>query len=401
MQHFTEKEKWMQEEQKEQTRKRRAYTAADVAELWDRWGRGESSKKIAQVMGRGASIYTLLLRCGGIRPRVRCRSPQALTLAEREEISRGIACGESLRQIARRLARSASTLSREIRRNGGSAGYRAAEADKQAFKRAQRPKRCRLLRCPQLCGLVEQKLREDWAPQQISGWLKRTYPGNESLQVSHETIYRSLFIQARGALKKELTLYLRSKRTIRRSAQDSRKGRGGGQIRDAISIRERPAAVEDRAVPGHWEGDLLAGSKNTHIATLVERYSRYVMLVKVSGKDTETVVSALIEHARQLPGVLYQSLTWDRGLEMADHKRFTLATDIDVYFCDPQSPWQRGSNENTNGLLRQYFPKGTDLSVHSQEHLDWIARRLNERPRQTLEFATPAERFNACVASTG
>lgn len=391
----------MQEERKEQTRKRRAYTAADVAELWDRWGRGESSKKIAQVMGRGASVYYWLLRSGGIRPRTRCRSPQALTLAEREEISRGIACGESLRQVARRLARAPSTLSREIRRNGGSAGYRAAEADEQAWKRAQRPKPCRLLRCPQLCRLVEQKLREDWAPQQISGWLKRTYPQDESYRVSHETIYRSLFIQARGALKKELTLHLRSKRTIRRSAQASRKGRGGGQIRDLISIRERPAAVEDRAVPGHWEGDLLAGSRGTYIATLVERQTRYVMLVKVPNKETETVVSALIEHARQLPGELYQSLTWDRGLEMADHKRFTLATDIAVYFCDPNSPWQRGSNENTNGLLRQYFPKGTDLSLHSQQHLDQIARKLNGRPRQTLGFETPAERFDACVALTG
>ncbi len=391
----------MQQKKKKQQRKRRAYTAADLAEMWDRWKRGESSKTIARVMGRGASVYTVLLRCGGIRPRVRCRSPQALTLAEREEVSRGLACGQSLRQIARRLARAPSTLSREIRRNGGADRYRAAEADKQAWKRAQRPKRCRLLRCPQLCQLVEQKLREDWAPQQIAGWLKRTYPGNESYQVSHETIYRSLFIQARGALKKELTLYLRSKRTIRRSRHATHKGRGGGQIRDLISISERPASVEDRAVPGHWEGDLLAGSNNTYIVTLVERHTRYVMLVKVSGKDTATVVSALIAHARQLPGELYKSLTWDRGLEMADHKRFTLATDIDVYFCDPQSPWQRGSNENTNGLLRQYFPKGTDLSVHSQEHLDAIARRLNGRPRKTLEFETPAERFSPSVALTG
>ncbi len=296
----------MQKEQKEQTRKRRAYTAAEFAEVWDRWRRGESSKKIAHGMDRGASVYPLLLRYGGIRPRTRCRSPQALTLAEREEISRGIACGESLRQIARRLARAASTLSREIRRNGGSNRYRAAEADKQAWKRARRPKSCRLVRCPQLRQLVEEKLREDWAPQQIAGWLKRTYPGSESLYVSHETIYRSLFIQARGALKKELTLCLRSKRTIRRSPQASRKGRGGGQIRDLISISERPASVEDRAVPGHWEGDLLAGSNNTYIATLVERHTRYVMLVKVSGKDTATVVSALIAHARQLLGLFDQ-----------------------------------------------------------------------------------------------
>jgi len=390
----------MQEQQREQKRKRRGYTAAEFAEVWDRWGRGESSKKIARVMDRGASVYPLLLRYGGIRPRVRCRSPLALTLAEREEISRGLASGQSLRQIARGLSRSPSSLSREIHRNGGSYRYRAAEADERAWGRAQRPKSCRLLRCPQLRQLVEEKLREDWSPQQIAAWLRRTYPGNESLQVSHETIYRSLFIQARGALKKELTQYLRSKRTIRRSPKATRKGRGGGQIRDLISIRERPAAVEDRAVPGHWEGDLLAGSKNSHIATLVERHTRYVMLVKVPSKDTETVVSALIEHARRLPTELYQSLTWDRGLEMAAHKRFTLATDIAVYSCDPQSPWQRGSNENTNGLLRWYFPKGTDLSVHSQQHLDKIARKLNGRPRKTLEFETPAERFSACVAST-
>ena len=265
------------------------------------------------------------------------------------------------------MSRSASTVSREIRRNGGYDTYRASEADERAWDRARRPKPCRLAHHPELVQVVEDKLREDWSPEQIAGWLKRTYPKDESYYVSHETIYRSLFIQARGALKKELSQYLRSRRTIRRSKQASRKGHGGGQITDAISIRERPAEVEDRAVPGHWEGDLIAGSKNSHIATLVERHSRYVMLAKVSSKETETVVSALIEQARQLPTELYKSLTWDRGLEMADHRRFTLATDIDVYFCDPHSPWQRGSNENTNGLLRQYFPKGTDLSVHSQE----------------------------------
>ncbi len=375
----------MQRKQK-QRRKPRAYTAAELAEVWDRWKRGESSKEIARVLDRGATVYYLLLRYGGIRPRTRRRAPLALTLAEREEISRGIACGQSLRSIAVDLDRAASTVSREIRRNGGGDAYRATEADERAWERARRPKPCRLVCRPQLRRLVEQKLREDWAPQQITGWLKRTYPGDEFYRVSHETIYRSLFIQARGAFKKGLTQYLRSKRTIRRSRHASRKGRGGGQIQDLISIRERPAAVEDRAVPGHWEGDLLAGSNNSYIATLVERHSRYVMLAKVSGKQTATVVTAL---------------TWDRGLEMADHKRFTLATDIAVYFCDPKSPWQRGSNENTNGLLRQYFPKGTDLSLHSQQQLDKVARKLNGRPRQTLEFETPAERFSACVASTG
>ncbi len=387
--------------QRKQRRKRREYTAAELAEVWDRWERGESSKAIAAALDRGVTVYYLLLRYGGIRPRTRCRSARALTLAEREEISRGIASGRSLQSIASELSRSPSTLSREIRRNGGRDCYRASQADERALERARRPKRCRLVCRPRLRRLVEEKLRQDWAPQQITSWLKRTYPGDEFYRVSHETIYRSLFIQARGAFKKGLTQYLRSKRTIRRSRQASRKGRGGGQIQDLISIRERPASVEDRAVPGHWEGDLLAGSKNSHIVTLVERHSRYVMLAKVTSKDTETVVTALIELAPQRPGPIYRSLTWDRGLEMADHKRFTLATDIAVYFCDPKSPWQRGSNENTNGLLRHYFPKGTDLSVHSQEHLDAIARKLNGRPRKTLQFETPAERFNDCVASTG
>ena len=387
---------------KKQQSSRRGFTLAELAEVWNRRERGESSKVIARLLGReSSSVYAVLSRHGGIRPRARRRAPQALTLVEREEISRGLAARRSMRTIARSLGRNPSTVSREISRNGGYDNYRASEADEQAWERARRPKPCRLTRCPQLRQRVEEKLIEDWSPEQIAGWLKRTWPEDESLRVSHETIYRSLFIQARGALKKELTQYLRSRRTIRRSRHASLKGRGGGQINDVISIRERPASVEDRAVSGHWEGDLIAGSKNTHIATLVERHSRYVMLAKVSSKDTETVVSTLIEHARKLPTELYKSLTWDRGLEMADHKRFTLATDIAVYFCDPKSPWQRGSNENINGLLRQYFPKRTDLSVHSQEHLDKIARKLNTRPRKTLEFATPAETLNAGVASTG
>ncbi len=400
MQHFTRKEK-VKCMRKKQKRKRRGFTATELAEVWDRWQRGESSKLIARVLGRGSSVYSVLLRHGGIRPRPRLRSRLALRLAEREEMSRGVAAKQSIRSIAVLLGRSPSTVSREICRNGGYDKYRASTADEQTWERARRPKPCRLARCSRVRQLVEEKLREDWSPQQIAGWLKRTYSEDESVHVSHETIYRSLFIQARGALKKGLSQYLRTRRTIRRSRHATRKGRGGGQIPDLISIRERPVSVEGRAVPGHWEGDLIAGSKNTYIATLVERHSRYVMLAKVPNKETETVVSALIEHARQLPTELYKSLTWDRGLEMADHKRFTLATDIAVYFCDPKSPWQRGSNENTNGLLRQYFPKGTDLSLYSQEYLDKIARKLNERPRQTLEFETPAERFSACVASTG
>jgi IS30 family transposase len=248
---------------------------------------------------------------------------------------------------------------------------------------------------------VEIKLRVNWSPEQIAGWLKRTHPGDESKHVSHETIYRSLFIQARGVLKKELLQYLRSERTMRRSIHSGQIEDGRGKIPHAISISERPASAEDRAIPGHWEGDLIAGSNNSYIATLVERHTRYVTLVKVEDKRTESVVSALIKQAKKLPSELYKSLTWDRGTEMKDHQRFTMATDIDVYFCDPRSPWQRGSNENTNRLLRQYYPKGMDLSVYSQGELNKVARQLNERPRKTLNFETPAERFNACVASTG
>ena len=316
--------------------------------------------------------------------------------------------------MARLLGRSPSTVSREVRRNGGYDRYRAAQADEQAWVRARlrgrspfgaakarRPKRCKLAMCPWLRRVVAKQLRLNWSPEQIAGWLKRAHPGEEAYQVSHETIYRSLFVQARGVLKKELVEHLRSKRTMRRSRQATGKGVDHGQIKDMISIRERPASVEDRAVPGHWEGDLISGPKNSYIATLVERHTRYLMLVRVADKRTETVVSALIKQAKTLPTELYKSLTWDRGKELADHRRFSLATDIDVYFCDPRSPWQRGSNENTNGLLRQHFPKGTDLSVYSQADLNKVARQLNERPRKTLEFETPAERFNACVASTG
>ena len=382
-------------------RKRRWFTAAEVVKIWKLWQEGKSTKEIGRVLDRGGStIHGQLAVYGGIRPRPRCRSARALSLAEREEISRGIAARRSIRSIALVLGRAPSTVSREIALNGGDDNYRASVADQRAWGRAHRRKPCCLSRCPRLRQLVEEKLADDWAPQQIAGWLKYTYPDDKSLHVSHETIYRSLFIQARGALKKEFVQYLRSGRTIRRSAKASRKGHGKGKIEDMVSIRERPASVEDRAVPGHWEGDLIAGSNNSYIATLVERHSRYVMLAKVSNKKTETVINALIEHAHQLPRELYESLTWDRGLEMADHKRFTLATDVAVYFCDPRSPWQRGSNENTNGLLRHYFPKRTDLSVHSQQHLDMIAAKLNRRPRQTLGFQTPAERFNACVAST-
>jgi IS30 family transposase len=383
-------------------RTRIKYTAAQRAEIWDRWQRGESLTSIGRLFDRPSScIYNMLAPTGGIRPPPRHRSRLALSLAEREEISRGIARDLSLRAIAVRLGRAPSTLSREVNRNGGLQHYRASRVDQAAWDRVHRPKPCKLAREPALSRLVASKLRAHWSPAQIAGWLKRTYPEHENRQVSHETIYRSLFIQARGALKKELQQHLRSQRAIRRSRHASLKGDGRGQITNAVSIRERPASVEDRAVPGHWEGDLLIGANGSQIATLVERHTRYVMLVKVPNKDTETVINALIRQARKLPSELYKSLTWDRGSEMAGHQHFTLATDIQVYFCGPQSPWQRGSNENTNGLLRQYFPKGTDLSVHSQVNLNAVARQLNERPRKTLGFETPAERFNACVASIG
>jgi IS30 family transposase len=378
------------------------YSESQRALMWDRWQKGESLQKIALLFDRNhSSIQKILAQTGGIRPAQRCRPRLALTLAEREEISRAVAAGHSIRSIAASLARAPSTVSREIKRNGGSGCYRASQADQAAWDRACRPKTCKLAERRRLAYLVAEKLRRQWSPEQIAGWLKRTYPDDASGQVSHETIYRSLFIQSRGALKKELLEHLRRTRAMRRSRHHTQKTDDHGRITGTVSISERPATVEDRAVPGHWEGDLLFGSKNSQIATLVERQTRYVMLVKVGGKDTQTVINALIKSARRLPQELYKSLTWDRGKEMADHKRFTLATDIKVYFCDPHNPWQRGTNENTNGLVRQYFPKGMDLSAFSQAKLNAVARRLNERPRKTLSYETPAERYRQSVASIG
>jgi len=381
----------------------RIYYSADQKNLmWDRWQAGDSLHEIARLFDRShGSVAGILRKTGGIRPRPRSRSRLSLTLAEREEISRGMVAGQSLRSIAVSLGRAPSTVSREINRNGGRQHYRANLADKEAWNRALRPKTCKLVHNRALAGIVAKKLRGLWSPEQIAGWLKYTYPDDENFQVSHETIYRSLFIQARGALKKELLQHLRHTRTMRRGRSHTQKTATHGRIKDTVSIRERPASVEDRAVPGHWEGDLIIGSHNSQIATLVERRTRYVMLVRVPSKDTKTVINALIKHAHKLPRELYKSLTWDRGKEMADHRRFSLDTDINVYFCDPRSPWQRGSNENTNGLLRQYFPKGMDLSNIHQNRLNAVARQLNERPRKTLDFRTPAERFNQCVASTG
>jgi len=383
-------------------RSRIYYTEPQKLLMWDRWQKGESLHSIARLFGRGhSSIQRILSETGGIRPPSRSRSGLALTLAEREEISRGLVGSQSVRSIAESLGRAPSTVSREIRRNGGRQHYRAGNADQSAWDRSHRPKTCKLVERRQLARVVAKKLKELWSPVQISGWLKDTYPDDGNFQVSHETIYRSLFIQTRGALKKELLQHLRRTRAMRRSRHHTQKNDTHGRITGTVSIRERPACVEDRAVPGHWEGDLIIGSHNSQIATLVERHTRYVMLVRVPSKDTKTVIDALIKHARKLPRELYKSLTWDRGKEMANHQRFSLDTDIKVYFCDPGSPWQRGSNENTNGLLRQYFPKGMDLSKINQNRLNAVARQLNERPRKTLGFKTPAYKFNACVASTG
>jgi len=376
-------------------------TPAELNAIWARWKAGDTFDAMGQAFGCSLfTIYDLIRRSGGVPPRPRRRSPRVLSTREREEISRALAARESLRAMARRLGRAPSTISREIRRHGGSTHYRATTADRRAWRQARRPKRCRLATHPRLCRVVATKLRADWAPQQIAAWLMSTYPTEPTMHVSHETIYRTLYIQARGALKQDLLAHLRRRRAMRRSGPRSRAGQGG-HIVDAISISERPPGVEDRAVPGHWEGDLLAGTKQSNIATLVERQSRYVVLVRLTARDTTSVVRALIRRAQHLPEGLMQSLTWDRGLELAAHKQFTLATDAQVYFCDPRSPWQRGSNENTNGLLRQYFPKGEDVSHYTQRQLDVIARKLNTRPRQTLHWKTPAQVLAATVALTG
>ena len=381
--------------------KRFGLSEAQKVDMWRRWKAGDSLHKIGRAFGKEhSSIRCLVSRHGGFIPAVRRRSLLALTLREREEISRGLACGSSIREIAKCLDRVASTVSREVARHGGRPDYRANEADSQAWESALRPKRCLLAIHARLRKVVASKLLLDWSPEQISGWLKIQYPDDGSMRVSHETIYRSLFVQARGVLKKELLEHLRSKRRIRRPQHSRIFKDARGQIADAISIRERPAEVADRAIPGHWEGDLLSGSRNSHMVTLVERHSRFTTLIKVPSKDTAVVVAALSRHIRKLPVSLRRSLTWDRGLEMAKHKTFTVATNVKVYFCDPQSPWQRGTNENTNRLLRQYFPRRTDLRGYAQSELDAIAMRLNQRPRKTLGFETPASRLRASVAPT-
>ena len=371
--------------------RKRGLSSIERVDLWRRWREGQSLCDISRALHKTpGSIFNYVRVKGGISPPARRRSTRALTLGDREEVSRGLSRNESIRSIAARLRRPPSTISREVRRNGGPERYRAADADTNTWRQARRPKTCKLALHPRLRRCVALKLSQKWSPAQISGWLKLRYRDNEQMQISHETIYQSLFIQARGVLKQELQAHLRSRRKMRRARTASTDGQKRGQIIDAVSISERPAEIADRAVPGHWEGDLITGSRNSHIATLVERHSRYTMLVKVKAKDTETVVAAVRKQITKLPVELRKTLTWDRGMEMAHHKAFTVATDVKVYFCDPQSPWQRGTNENTNGLLRQYFPKGTELSAFSQVSLNKIARQLNERPRKTLAFRTPA-----------
>jgi IS30 family transposase len=376
-------------------------SAEQTSQLWNRWRQGDSIAQIARELGRlPATVRWALQVRGGISPRERRRSARALSLAERESVSRGLAQDKSLQQIAAQLGRSASTISREVARHGGREHYRAEYADKRAWSNAQRPKVCVLANHDRLRRVVAGRLKRNWSPEQIARWLKLAYPGDETMRVSHETIYRSLYVQARGALKKELLAHLRYQRLMRQS-KGARSQDGRGKIADAVSISQRPAAAEDRAVPGHWEGDLLAGGRNSYIGTLVERNTRYVMLVKVRSKHTDEVVAALKRVVSKLPLQLRQSLTWDRGKELSQHKDFSMATNMQVYFCDPYSPWQRGSNENTNGLLRQYFPKGADVSSFTQRQLDKIARELNERPRKTLEFLTPAQKLQQTVASIG
>ena len=383
-------------------RGRPGLSVAGKRDMWRRWREGQSLSEIGRALDKGAgSIYGTIKLRGGFSPPERKRSRLALTLNEREEISRGVACGDAASTIACRLGRSTSTITREVARHGGRSAYRATRADERAWMNACRPKPCRLALHASLRRVVAARLRDDWSPEQISGWLVNEFPDDATMRISHEAIYRSLFVQTRGVLKRELLAHLRTRRPVRRGRAATRHGQGRGGIIDAVSIRERPAEAEDRAVPGHWEGDLLAGSKNTHIATLVERRSRYVMLARVEGKDTESVVNAISDSIIKLPHDLRRTLTWDRGLELAAHKEFTVATDVKVYFCDPRSPWQRGTNENTNGLLRQYLPRNTDLSHHTQRELDLIALKLNTRPRKTLGFVTPAVRLGASIASTG
>lgn len=361
--------------------------------IWNYWKQGIAMIDISRILNiRTYSVKSLLFYHGGIKPYNRKRNTNHLSISEREEISRGLVNGLGIRELARNLNRSPSTICREIKRNGGTARYRAVKADKMAYRRARRPKEYLFLKYNELRELIKTKLKDYWSPQQISAWLKLTYPDNPKMQVSHETIYKSLYIQSRGLFRKEMKSYLRSRRKTRRAK--NHKGGLRGQIPDMVSISQRPAEVEDRAIPGHWEGDLIQGGNNSFIATIVERQTRFVVLAKVTGKETETVVKAISKQMMKFPRLLRKSLTWDRGSELKAHKKFSMATDMDVYFCDPHSPWQRGSNENTNRLLRDFFPKKTDLGGYTQKQLNDVASRLNNRPRETLDFLSPAVKMN-------
>jgi len=381
---------------------RSSLTTEEKAEIWRRYRGGASLRSIHRALGRnGRTVWRFVASTGGILPAERIRSALRLSLAEREEISRGLVADQSCRAIARRLGRAPSTVSREVAGHGGRAHYRACTADRAAWEHARRPKTAKLATHHELGALVATKLKLRWSPQQIAGWLRREHPADAECQVSHETIYTSLFVQSRGALKRELTAYLRMRRTLRRPQATRPYHHGSGKLRDTINISERPAEVADRAVPGHWEGDLLLGGSNSAIVTLVERSSRFVVLIRLPrGRGSEEVLAALKRTIVTLPAQLCRSLTWDQGKEMAEHARFTVETGLQIYFCDPQSPWQRGTNENTNGLLRQYFPKFTSLAGFSQRQLDAVAAELNGRPRQTLGWMTPSEKFAEAVAMT-
>jgi IS30 family transposase len=378
------------------------FSPADRQTIWDMREAGVPVKRIAKHLCRqNSSLRNFIADAGGTRPTARERSDLRLSLEEREEISRGLAAGYSIRAIAEALCRSASTVCREVNANGGRKKYRALVADRAACRRARRPKRAKLAECRRLRGVVERKLEAKWSPQQISAWLALEYPDHPEMQVSHETIYQSLFVQSRGALRKELHSCLRSGRAMRRAKAYTKGNVGQGQLKNMVMISERPAEVKDRAVPGHWEGDLIFGKKMTSIGTLVERHSRYVILLKLpNGHGAEAVRKAMTKRILTLPAQLRRSITWDQGKEMAEHVRFTVETGVQIYFCDPKSPWQRGSNENTNGLLRQYLPKASDLSQCTQRELDAIARSLNTRPRQTLGWMTPSQAFAEAVALT-
>lgn len=383
-------------------RSRKVFTDEERHRCWQLWRQGLGFSDIARdIDSKPGTVFGLIRLNGGFPPKQRYRNQLHLTLQEREEISRGIAKGLAIRAIATQLSRSPSTISREINRHGGVNCYRATKADQVAWKNACRPKLCKLASNPDLCDFITDKLQRKWSPQQISGWLSRNPVDNMHMQISHETIYKSLYLQARGVLKKELMKQLRYGHKMRHTKQHSTRGdRGTIRIVNGLSISQRPPEVNDRAVPGHWEGDLVSGSNNSHIATLVERNSRYTILAQLDGKDTDSVVQAITRELIKLPVTLRKTLTWDRGMEMAKHASFTIATDMAVYFCDPQSPWQRGTNENTNRLLRQYFPKKTPLDQFSQNDLDKVALELNDRPRKTLGYKTPSEVISNNVALT-